>query len=73
MTDEDFQLMQNAFLALPCSIIFGKGVGSAAAGSAHGLHLIVSHEARIGHADPDWLDWYAEYMVREQAGEGLPS
>ena len=36
--------------------------------AAHG-----EHEARIGHADPDWPDWYAEYMVREQAGEELPS
>jgi hypothetical protein len=31
------------------------------------------HEKRIGHADPDWPDWYAEYMVREQAGEELPT
>jgi catechol 2,3-dioxygenase-like lactoylglutathione lyase family enzyme len=30
------------------------------------------HEKRIGHADPGWADWYAEYMVREQAGEELP-
>lgn len=36
--------------------------------AAHG-----KHEARIGHPDPDWPDWYAEYMVREQAGEELPS
>ena len=35
---------------------------------AHG-----AHEARIGRADPDWPEWYAEYMVREQAGEELPS
>ncbi len=38
------------------------------ASAAHG-----QHEARIGHADPDWPDWYAEYMVREQAGEELPT
>ncbi len=38
------------------------------ASAAHG-----AHEARIGHEDPDWPDWYAEYMVREQAGEELPS
>jgi catechol 2,3-dioxygenase-like lactoylglutathione lyase family enzyme len=31
------------------------------------------HEDRIGREDPDWPDWYAEYMVREQAGEELPS
>jgi catechol 2,3-dioxygenase-like lactoylglutathione lyase family enzyme len=34
---------------------------------AHG-----EHEARTGEADPNWPDWYAEYMVREQAGEALP-
>jgi len=38
------------------------------AADAHG-----EHEARIGREDPDWPDWYAEYMVREQAGEELPS
>ena len=37
------------------------------ASQAHG-----KHEERIGKADPDWPDWYAEYMVREQAGEELP-
>ena len=38
------------------------------ASAAHG-----EHEKRIGHADADWPDWYAEYMVREQAGEELPA
>jgi catechol 2,3-dioxygenase-like lactoylglutathione lyase family enzyme len=38
------------------------------AAAAHG-----EHEKRIGREDPDWPDWYAEYMVREQAGEELPS
>ncbi len=38
------------------------------AAAAHG-----EHEARIGREDPDWPDWYAEYMVREQTGEELPS
>jgi catechol 2,3-dioxygenase-like lactoylglutathione lyase family enzyme len=31
------------------------------------------HEKRTGHADPNWPDWYAEYMVREQAGQELPA
>ena len=31
------------------------------------------HEERTGEPDPDWPDWYAEYIVREQAGEELPS
>jgi catechol 2,3-dioxygenase-like lactoylglutathione lyase family enzyme len=30
------------------------------------------HENRIGQADLDWPDWYAEYMVREQSGQELP-
>jgi len=33
----------------------------------------VEHEERTGQPDPDWPDWYAEYMVREQAGDELPS
>jgi catechol 2,3-dioxygenase-like lactoylglutathione lyase family enzyme len=35
---------------------------------AHG-----EHEKRIGHADADWPDWYAAYMIAEQAGTGLPT
>jgi catechol 2,3-dioxygenase-like lactoylglutathione lyase family enzyme len=38
------------------------------ASSAHG-----EHEKRIGAADPDWPDWYAGYMVAEQAGQELPT
>jgi len=37
------------------------------AAAAHG-----QHEKRIGHADPNWPDWYAEYIVRGQAGQELP-
>jgi hypothetical protein len=37
------------------------------AAAAHG-----EHEKRIGKEDPDWPDWYAEYMVREAAGDELP-
>jgi len=35
--------------------------------AAHG-----KHEKRIGKADPNWPDWYAAYMVAEQAGKELP-
>lgn len=38
------------------------------ASTAHG-----EHEARTGEADARWPDWYAQYMVSEQAGEPLPS
>ena len=32
------------------------------AAAAHG-----KHEEEIGHADPDWPDWYAQYMADESA------
>jgi len=37
------------------------------AAAAHG-----EHEARTGETDPNWADWYAAYMVREQNGQELP-
>ncbi|GAA3532025.1 VOC family protein [Streptomyces osmaniensis] len=37
------------------------------AAGAHG-----EHEARTGAEDPDWPDWYARYMVSEQAGTEPP-
>ena len=37
------------------------------AAAAHG-----EHEKRTGRHDDDWPDWYAEYIVREQAGKELP-
>jgi catechol 2,3-dioxygenase-like lactoylglutathione lyase family enzyme len=38
------------------------------AAAAHG-----EHEKRIGEADANWPDWYAKYMVAEQAGTELPT
>ena len=35
--------------------------------TAHG-----QHEKRTGQRDANWPDWYAEYMVAEQAGKELP-
>jgi hypothetical protein len=34
------------------------------AAAAHG-----EHEKRIGEADENWPEWYAAYMVAEQAGD----
>jgi hypothetical protein len=31
------------------------------------------YEKRTGHPDPNWPDWYAEYIVREQTGKQPPS
>ena len=36
--------------------------------AAHG-----EHEKRTGQRDEDWPSWYAEYMVKEQTGEELPT
>jgi catechol 2,3-dioxygenase-like lactoylglutathione lyase family enzyme len=36
--------------------------------AAHG-----EHEKRTGVRDENWPDWYADYMVREQAGAELPT
>jgi hypothetical protein len=36
--------------------------------AAHG-----EHEKRTGERDENWPDWYAEYMVAEQAGTELPT
>lgn len=37
------------------------------AAAAHG-----KHEKRIGQADSNWPDWYAEYIAAEQSGKALP-
>jgi catechol 2,3-dioxygenase-like lactoylglutathione lyase family enzyme len=36
--------------------------------AAHG-----EHEKRTGQRDAEWPDWYARYMIAEQAGKPLPS
>jgi catechol 2,3-dioxygenase-like lactoylglutathione lyase family enzyme len=55
----------------PAATSFGSATDLASAlrraAAAHG-----KHEERIGKADPNWPDWYAEYMVAEQAGTELP-
>jgi catechol 2,3-dioxygenase-like lactoylglutathione lyase family enzyme len=38
------------------------------AAAAHG-----EHEKRNGQRDENWPDWYAEHIVREQAGKELPT
>jgi catechol 2,3-dioxygenase-like lactoylglutathione lyase family enzyme len=38
------------------------------AAAAHG-----EHEKKTGGHDVNWPDWYADYIVKEQSGEELPS
>jgi catechol 2,3-dioxygenase-like lactoylglutathione lyase family enzyme len=75
--DGDAWLLQEITTRLPGRIDAAEtAFGSAAdlagamrrASAAHG-----EHEKRIGHADEDWPDWYAAYMVAEQAGSELPT
>ena len=55
----------------PVGTAFGSVADLAAAlrrtAAAHG-----EHEKRTGEYDENWPDWYAAYMVAEQAGEELP-
>ncbi len=37
------------------------------AAAAHGIH-----EKELGKPDPDWPQWYAEYMTRALAQAGYP-
>jgi catechol 2,3-dioxygenase-like lactoylglutathione lyase family enzyme len=68
-------LLQEVTTRLPGRIAGETSYGSARdlsealrrAEAAHG-----EHEARIGHADPNWPQWYADYLVREQRGEDPP-
>jgi catechol 2,3-dioxygenase-like lactoylglutathione lyase family enzyme len=56
----------------PSATAFGSASDLAGAlrraAAAHG-----EHEKRIGEADPNWPDWYAEYMVAEESGAELPA
>jgi catechol 2,3-dioxygenase-like lactoylglutathione lyase family enzyme len=69
-------LLQEITARLPGRVDGDTTFGSAAelaatlrrAAAAHG-----EHEKRTGGHDANWPDWYADYIVREQAGGPLPS
>jgi catechol 2,3-dioxygenase-like lactoylglutathione lyase family enzyme len=73
--DGNSWLLQEVTTRLPGRVAGNATYASAAdlsqalkrAAAAHG-----QHEARTGQADPNWPDWYAEYMVSERAGKELP-
>jgi catechol 2,3-dioxygenase-like lactoylglutathione lyase family enzyme len=69
-------LFQEVTTRLPGRVVGDTTFGSQAdlaatlrrAAAAHG-----EHEKRTGEHDANWPDWYAAYIVREQAGETLPT
>jgi len=74
--DENGWLLQEINKRLPGRIdsaatMFGSSSDLASAlrraEAAHG-----EHEKRTGERDANWADWYAKYMVAEQAGGELP-
>jgi catechol 2,3-dioxygenase-like lactoylglutathione lyase family enzyme len=75
--DGNVWLLQQVTQRLPgrvdaSSTIFASSADLAAAlrraAAAHG-----EHEKRTGGHDANWPDWYADYIVREQAGKPLPA
>jgi catechol 2,3-dioxygenase-like lactoylglutathione lyase family enzyme len=74
--DGNVWLLQEITTRLPGRIDPGATSFSSASDLASALRRAAAahgqHEQRSGAADPNWPDWYAEYMVAEQAGTELP-
>jgi catechol 2,3-dioxygenase-like lactoylglutathione lyase family enzyme len=74
--DGNVWLLQEVTTRLPGRVDPGVSSFSSASDLATALRRAAAahgqHEKRIGAADANWPDWYAEYMVREQTGEELP-
>jgi len=75
--DGNVWLLQEITARLPGRIDPGATSFSSASDLAAALRRAEEahgkHEKRIGAADPNWPDWYAGYMVAEQAGTDLPT
>lgn len=74
--DGNTWLLQEVTTRLPGRVEAGTAFATAGelakalrrAEAAHG-----EHEKRTGERDQNWPDWYADYMVREQTGQPLPT
>jgi catechol 2,3-dioxygenase-like lactoylglutathione lyase family enzyme len=75
--DGNAWLLQEITVRLPGRIDAGDTTFASAADLAGAMRRASvahgEHEQRIGAADANWPEWYAEYMVAEQAGTGLPT
>ena len=75
--DGNVWLLQEITSRLPGRVDAGPTSFSSASDLASALRRAEAahgeHEKRIGAADRNWPDWYAKYIVAEQAGTGLPT
>jgi catechol 2,3-dioxygenase-like lactoylglutathione lyase family enzyme len=74
--DGNVWLLQEVTTRLPGRVDSGVTSYSSASDLASALRRAAAahgeREKRIGAADANWPDWYAEYMAREQSGAELP-
>jgi catechol 2,3-dioxygenase-like lactoylglutathione lyase family enzyme len=74
--DGNSWLLQEITTRLPGRIDPGETTFASVADLARALRRAEAahgeHEKRTGAADPNWPDWYAAYMIAEQAGTELP-
>jgi catechol 2,3-dioxygenase-like lactoylglutathione lyase family enzyme len=70
-------LLQEVTVRLPGRVDAGDTTFTSSAELARALRRAAAahgeHEKRTGQHDAGWPDWYAEYIVAEQAGKPLPS
>jgi catechol 2,3-dioxygenase-like lactoylglutathione lyase family enzyme len=76
--DNNSWLLQEVTSRLPGRVDPGSTAFNSSAELASALRRAAAahgeHEKRAGgQHDENWPDWYAEYIIREQAGEELPS
>ena len=75
--DGNTWLLQEVTTRLPGRVDPGQTAFASAADLADALRRAEAahgeHEKRTGQADPNWPDWYAAYMMAEQAGTELPA
>jgi catechol 2,3-dioxygenase-like lactoylglutathione lyase family enzyme len=75
--DGNSWLMQEVSARLPGRVDAGDTTFTSSSELASALRRAAAahgeHEKRIGQNDANWPDWYAEYVVREQAGKELPA
>jgi catechol 2,3-dioxygenase-like lactoylglutathione lyase family enzyme len=70
-------LLQEVTARLPGRVDANDTTFTSSAGLAAALRRAAAahgeHEKRTGGHDANWPDWYADYIVKEQAGKELPT